>query len=274
MVKDEFKPGFFKALQVLRDYLPQIVIGGGWVPFIYYHYLLADKSMTPMHTKDIDLLVADSVPVVGGETIDQLLKDAGLSENFRSLHNPPITCYEGQIEGAEVEIEFLTQQRGVGQSAALEVQAGLNAQALRYISILLENPIEVEIDDLLLAPGRPLSVRVPMPGAFIFHKGLVFPRRAENQKRAKDLYYIFDILANCPKLHDRIVAELSMLKGMYPKKWFNAFKANLADYFASVSSDGVELVATQRPADAFPNMDDDQFRQYVLGILQELLLSI
>ena len=36
-MKDEMKTGFFMALWLLRDYLPDIVIGGGWVSMIYYH---------------------------------------------------------------------------------------------------------------------------------------------------------------------------------------------------------------------------------------------
>ena len=203
--------------------------------------------------------------------MNQLLEGAGLSADFRSLHNPPIIAYEGQIDGHEVEIEFLTHQKGSGRSAALEIQAGLHAQVLRYISILFENPMDVEIDDLLTATGHPLKVRVPIPGAYIFHKGLVFPRRDESQKSAKDLYYIFDILANCPQLHERIAAELSMLNSRYPKSWFKKFQANLTDYFATVSSDGVELAASQRPADAFADLDKAQFKQYLLGIFQELL---
>ena len=27
---------FLKTLRILKDYLPVIVIGGGWVPFIYH----------------------------------------------------------------------------------------------------------------------------------------------------------------------------------------------------------------------------------------------
>ena len=54
---EDFKAGFLKTLWILRDYLSVIVIGGGWVPLLYYHYLLADKSREPMRTRDIDLLV-------------------------------------------------------------------------------------------------------------------------------------------------------------------------------------------------------------------------
>jgi len=61
---ENFKTGFLKALCSIRDYLPEIVIGGGWVPLIYYHYLLGDKSKDSIRTIDIDLMVKDKFPVI------------------------------------------------------------------------------------------------------------------------------------------------------------------------------------------------------------------
>ncbi len=75
---DKFKFGFFKTLVIIREYLPQIVIGGGWVPLIYYHYLVGDKTKNPIRTMDIDLYVKKNVPVIGSRTLDQLLTEAGL----------------------------------------------------------------------------------------------------------------------------------------------------------------------------------------------------
>lgn len=39
-----FKTGLFRTLWIIRDYLPEVVVGGGWVLLIYYHYVLGDKS--------------------------------------------------------------------------------------------------------------------------------------------------------------------------------------------------------------------------------------
>jgi hypothetical protein len=108
----DFKAGFLKTLWILRDFLPVIVIGGGWVPLLYYHYLLADKSREPIRTRDIDFLVDIQVPVVGEKTVDRLLLEAGFESAFRSTDNPPVIHYEGTIDGEGIEIEFLTDQRG------------------------------------------------------------------------------------------------------------------------------------------------------------------
>ena len=271
---ENFKAGFLKTLWIIRAYLSEIVIGGGWVPLIYYHYLLADKSREPIRTRDIDLMVKLKLPVIGSKTVDQLLVEAGFRPNFKSRDTPPVICYEGNIDGHEVEIEFLTDQKGAKEDAVIEVQKGLSAQSLRFISIPLTNVIEVEIDDIPVGDGSStLKVKIPSPGAYIFHKGLVFPRRGRQQKKAKDLYYIFDILANCLELRERIINELRELKKGYTP-WFRRFNKNLEVNFSNITSDGVKLVFSQRPASAFPNLNDEQFKQYVLAIFTEFTEEI
>ena len=119
---EDFKAGFLKTLWILRDYLSVIVIGGGWAPLLYYHYLLADKSREPIRTRDIDLLVDIQVPLVGDKSVDRLLLEAGLKPTFKSSDTPPVIHYEGIIDGEEVEIEFLTDQRGARDDVVIEVQ--------------------------------------------------------------------------------------------------------------------------------------------------------
>ncbi len=271
MVKS-FKKGFFKTLLILKDYLGDIVIAGGWVPLIYYHYLLHDKEREPLRTKDIDLVVPERLRKKG-RTVNELLKEAGFKPVFKSMDTPPFISYQADITGIEVEIEFLTDQRGRKESAVIEVQTGLHAQSLRYIYLLLKNTLLVEIDDFPLEKDTLLKVKVPTPGAFIFHKGLIFPRRTRNRKRAKDLYYIFDILANCPELGEQIIDALSKLKKIHIS-WFKRFLKNLKEYFPGITPKGVYLIYTQRPEGAFPNLDDAQFNQYVLEIFQRFISQL
>jgi hypothetical protein len=268
---EDFKSGLLKALWILRDYLSVIVVGGGWVPLLYYHYLVADKSREPVRTKDIDLLVDTHVPVLGGKPVDRLLLEAGLKPVFRSTDTPPVIHYEGTIDGEEVEIEFLTDQRGPKDDVVLEVQKGLHAEALRFTSIPISHTIEVTIDDFQIdGEYHPFTVKVPSPEAYIFHKGLIFERRTDRQKKAKDLYYIFDILANCPELRERIIEGLRRFEKEYPS-WFASFIRNLQKSFSDLSADSILMIASQRQAGAFPKLTDEQFRHYVLGIFQELM---
>jgi hypothetical protein len=271
---EDFKAGFLKTLWILRDYLTLIVIGGGWVPLLYYHYLLADKSKEPIRTKDIDILVDVDLPLIGAKTVDQLLLEAGFKSTFKSLDIPPVIHYEGTVDGHEVELEFLTDQKGAKEDTVIEVQKGLHAEALRFISIPIKHVIELTIDDFQIGTEyRSLKVKVPSPEAFIFHKGLIFERRKDKQKKAKDLYYIFDILANCPMLRTRIIKGLKKFKKDYPS-WFSGFLKNLENNFFDLTSDGILMVFSQRPFGAFSELTTEQFKQYIFGMFQELIGEI
>jgi hypothetical protein len=268
---DITKLAFLKAIWVLREYLSDIVIGGGWAPLIYCHYLLGDKTKNPIRTFDIDLMVKTSVPVKGDKTVDRLLTEAGLAATFKSTDTPPIIHYEGSIEGCDIEIEFLTDQKGSKPDVAIEVQKGLHAEALRYVSIATDNAIAVTVDDFKNQEMEErFQVKVPSSQAYIFHKGLVFEKRREESKKAKDLYYIFEVLTNCNTIEEKILSGLVELKGNYPA-WFNKFRKNLSFNFADSSSDGVLMVASQRPAYMLPELKEDQFKQYVFGTFKKLV---
>ena len=269
---DDFARGLLKTLTVLRPYLPQIVIGGGWAPFLYYRYLAKNRELTPVLTRDIDFMVGHQVPIVGSQTIDEILtKEAKLTTAFKNLDNPAVIHYEGTIEGVEVEIEFLTDQTGSQEERVLVVQKGLHAEALRYVSIIVENTLQLEIDDAESAQGdRPLIVQVPKPGAYIFQKGLSFPARRDKQKASKDLYYIFDILVKIPNEYIFEGGGFEVLSGKHPV-WFNHFISNLSSQFESADDEGPIRIVEQRPADAFPDLGDDQLRHFAYGTMVQFI---
>ena len=274
---EDFTRGLFNTLSVLRPYHQQIVIGGGWAPFLYYRYLARNREHSPVLTRDIDLMVGHQVPIVGTKTIDEILiKEAKLTTAFKSLDNPAVIHYEGTIDGVEVEIEFLTDQSGSQEEKVLVVQKGLHAEALRYVSIIVENTLLLEIDDAEPAQGEgPLIVQVPTPAAYIFQKGLAFPDRLrrDRQKASKDLYYIFDILAGIPDEVTMIGRGFGELSGKHPA-WFKQFGKILSPQFESPEAEGPLRIVEQRPADAFPGLDDDQLRNFAHGTMERFIRHI
>lgn len=273
-MNDLFVTGFLKTLRILKDYLSVIVIGGGWAPFIYYRYLLGDKAHEPIHTRDIDFMVQAQVPIIGSKTVDQLLIESGFEAIFKSRNIPPLIHYEGNIDGLDVEIEFLTEQTGSSPDLVLKVQNGLHAEALRFISIVIENVIEVTIDDAVSVGNlSSLKVKVPTPSAYLFHKGLVFTRRRDREKRAKDLYYIFDIITGYSRIKPNIMDDFQDLSQKYPA-WYQTFIKNLSLYFESINSKGVLWVAEQRPSADFPGLNKDQFRNFVFATFEEFIKDL
>lgn len=270
-MNDRLARGLFKTLGVLREYLPEIVVGGGWVPFLYHRYLFQDCKRDPLFTRDIDLMVRPKVPVIGHKTIDKVLADAGLETVFKSANDPPLIHYEGLLDGVDVEIEFLTDLTGSETELVKKVQPDLHAEALRYISLVVENVTELTIGDVPeVEDTNPMFVRVPTPAAYIFHKGLVYQRRRDLPKKYKDLYYIFDILTGCGDLKAAIIEDLDRLSEKY-RGWFRRFLKNLEADFTGPESDAVLGVVGQRPPDAFDGLDDDQFRNFAFVTFMETI---
>ncbi len=102
----EFKESLFYALWLLHDYLPDIVLCGGWVPFIYREYIVKKKPRPPLRTKDIDLATPGKLEVKGNRSIDQILEDAKfevvqIDTSFHMSHFgkyiPPVTKFRQRI---------------------------------------------------------------------------------------------------------------------------------------------------------------------------------
>jgi nucleotidyltransferase-like protein len=271
---DSFSIGFLRTLWILRDYLHEIIVGGGWAPFLYYRYLLQNRVYEPVRTLDIDFMVKKEVPVIGSKTVDQLLIGAGFEAKFKSRDNPALIHYEGIIEDVEVQIEFLTDQIGSNSEIVLKVQQDLHAEALRFISIIVDNVIEVTIDEpLVMQDPSCLKVKVPTPAAYIFNKGLIFNRRNSAVKKAKDLYYIFDILTGCSDLRTTIMSDFKEFAKTY-SPWFKTFLKNLTAFFETPDSEGILLVLEQRPATAFTELDDNQLKHYIYGTFKEVIQEL
>jgi hypothetical protein len=145
-------------------------------------------------------------------------------------------------------IEFLAPLTGRRQQATIQIQDGVTAQALRYLNILLENTFEVRVSaEAAASPVGELTVRIPIPGAYVFHRGLIHPG-GTSRRRGKDLYYIFETWASLPVLRDRIPTEIAQIRAQYPLTWYLRFRSNLENLFSSPAAEGVLLVFEQYEA--------------------------
>ncbi|HZD60036.1 MAG TPA: GSU2403 family nucleotidyltransferase fold protein [Anaerolineae bacterium] len=274
-MSDELRPAFNRLVYELRGYLPNIVVAGGWAPYLYHRYLFSQEGNEPIKTEDIDIVVPERLQISGGKTIDAVLSALGFKPIPSSPDSPLMTAYEGEIDGIELQLEFLTHLRGSREDIAVLVQSGLSAQALRYTSILHENQTAVTINDFLIDGALvDLRVNVPTPAAFVYNKGLVFPRRNSVHKRAKDLYYIFDILSfDYSNSRIDVASEVTALASSYPDNWLKTLKGNLSKYFSS-SHQGTDLVLSQKPIWAYTEMNDEQFKVFVGSIFNEFIKSL
>ena len=164
-----------RGLSAIEPYLDEVVIAGGWVPHIYELLYDATKAGRSPRTRDIDLAVPRSV-AVKGQSINQLLTAADFHCQFSSVSTPPVTKYVA-TDDQDVEIEFITDAPGASE-AVVAVQSDLTAQELHYVGLLLQDPWTVDLKDMT-GGAVTYSIRVPTPGAFVFHKSLVFKKRRD-----------------------------------------------------------------------------------------------
>jgi hypothetical protein len=107
-----------KAIEVLAPYLDEIVIVGGWVPFLYNRYGQMPSAHPLLRTMDIDVVVPRRVKERGRPTIDELLLRAGYEARIYGS-DVPVVKYE--LTSPVTEIEFLTPEIGKPGKAVFTV---------------------------------------------------------------------------------------------------------------------------------------------------------
>jgi hypothetical protein len=172
----------FTTLDTLKPYLEEIVIVGGWVPFLYRRYGNMPARHPSVRTTDIDIAVPLQVPDKDRPTVDNLLSEAGYIAQIFGSYGGTVKY---QLATPPTEIEFITPEIGRPGEPSILVQNGLRAQALRYVEILLENTRQIALNDSISGVNVSSLIRVPSPAAFIFQKALALPQR--RSKAAKDL---------------------------------------------------------------------------------------
>ncbi|MGD0855741.1 MAG: GSU2403 family nucleotidyltransferase fold protein [Dehalococcoidia bacterium] len=192
-----------KTLDTLKPYLNDIVIVGGWVPFLYRKYGAIPSRHPAVRTVDIDIAVHHQVPDKGRTTIDELLTKAGYTTRMYGSNSGAVK-YE--LDTPPTEIEFITPEIGKSREESITVQSGLIAQALRYLDIPLNNFRQIMINEHQSGLIFSATVKIPTLAAFVFQKSLIAPLRRNNYKEAKDLYYIFDLLDSTEDSRSQIPA--------------------------------------------------------------------
>lgn len=261
-----------RTIDVLAPYLDEIVIVGGWVPFLYKTYGQMPSPHPLLRTMDIDVVVPRHVEEHGRPTIDEMLSRAGYKAR---IYGSDVSVVKYELTFPATEIEFLTPEIGKSGKAVLAVQRGLWAQALRYLEILLENTERIKISDTIEGADIDLVVTVPSPSAFIFQKGLTLSpgSRRPAAKIDKDLYYIFGFVDSPKQLGDSIPVEINSLRSRYHTRWFSNFVRNLNHYFPESGAEGPARVANlytgPMSSATFQNYAHRTFRDFIRA-LQEI----
>jgi hypothetical protein len=193
----EDSDSFARLIDALRPWLSQLVIVGGWAHRLHRLHPLANAlKYQPLRTRDAD--IAFSVNATLDGDLRAALRDADFNERLSREHTPPVTQYRLGDEDEGFYAEFLTPLRGDGlrrdgQDDVTMAKAGITAQRLRYLELLLLAPWSVEVGPAIGVPVvSNVALLVPNPVSFIVQKLLIHKQRKE--KKPQDVLYIHDTL--------------------------------------------------------------------------------
>lgn len=192
------RDAFARLIDALRPWLAYIVVVGGWAHQLHrVHPRARQPSHQALRTRDADVALSAAPPVAGD--IAAALEAADFTKDIRGEYTPPLTQYRLGGVDAGFYVEFLTALRGDGLTRARErdatvAWAGVTAQRLRYVELLIVNPWSVRLDETVGFPlARPADVLIPNPVSFIAQKLLIHARRLPD-KQPQDILYIHDTL--------------------------------------------------------------------------------
>lgn len=241
-------PQLLGTLAALGEYLEDIVLAGGWVPHLYREIWTPESPVLGRRTRHVDAAVRGRLPVRQGSRLDLLLAAEGYAQRLAGPSGLAAQIYESPPNSNLLPIEFLAPLTGPREQATAEIEEGVTAQALRYLNILLDNIFDVHLSGQALPrPSVELTVRIPTPGAYILHRGLIHARGGSS-RRGKDLYYIYETWASLRDRRDVIVTEIDQIRANYPRRWYSRFRSNLGALFSSSVAEGVLLVFEQYDA--------------------------
>lgn len=244
--------GFIHVLKTLSPRLDEVVLTGGWAWYLYRKYLTQKSEFPGTFTRDVDVAVPRRLPS-SRSNLDALLAAASFEREMFGEKRPPVTRHSWPTAAhPEAIVEFLTPARGSGAEATLGVD-GIVAQQLRFLDLLLEDPLRLDLDERAGKERFAGTVRVPQVGLFVLQKALTFQRRRERLKRYKDLAYLFDLTDESRGLQETIrhdIQRYSRKHGL-PAATDKAMKG-LLDECGSPDAGGVARVIEQTLASEVP----------------------
>jgi len=184
--------------QALSPWRSHLVFIGGWAHRIHRFDPRANKlEYQPVFTRDTDLAFANRAPIEGD--VKAALIQHGFKEQLTGEHKPPVAHYTLGDEHGGFYAEFLTpligsaHKRG-GEQDATMVKAGISAQKIRHLDILLVDPWVITLASQIGVPlPSSMDVQVANPLCFMVQKFLIQKYRPA-AKQAQDLLYIFDTI--------------------------------------------------------------------------------
>ena len=176
-----------KVIDDLSDFLPHLILVGGWIPFVYAKYVWNKSPGLAVGTTDIDFGVVKK-EYLGKQTIAARVQKLGYGEHHVSMDRlyPFVPIAKGNDGSEQADVEFLTDLKGLKGIQETLLGKEIKINEIKHFELLFESIQNVNV-------GRHM-VQIPSESMFIFHKCLTFALRGNKPKFRKDLYYVYYML--------------------------------------------------------------------------------
>ena len=230
---------FFSVLEDISDYLPDLTLVGGWMPYVYSNYLWKTAVRNAVTTVDIDFGVDQSVSKDYSKTIFETLSSLNYSERHLKMDRMfPVVLYK-----EKVPVEFITYPSVDIKAIEKMVGQQMQINKIEKFDFLLQHRMSIGIQ----VKKKNYLLNCPKPSAFLYHKGATFIDRENKEKQAKDLYYMYFVLRYAPNV-DEILKEVLQYK---KKGYLPSVTDNINKFFERVSSQGCLLIEQENGTDEY-----------------------
>lgn len=233
---------FFSVLEDLKDYLSDLTLVGGWMPYVYSRFLWSNVTEKPVTTVDIDFGFGEVATKVYPKTIFEKLSSLDYKERHPRMDRIyPVVLYKK----GKVPIDFIAPRVVAQELIEKFIGRQINVNKIDKFDFLLKHRIRMMLKDK--RHKETYRIYCPKPSAFLYHKGETFIDRENEQKQAKDLHYMYFILRYAPNT-DTIFKDI---RGYQKEKHFRNISKNLDRYFKRVSSRGCLMVEGENGPDEY-----------------------
>lgn len=156
-----------KVINDLADFLPYLVLVGGWIPYIYAKYVWKDVPNLAVTTTDIDFGIGNK-KYKGKESIASCISRLGYGEHHVSMDRliPFVVVAKDATGDIKAEVEFISDPKGSKDIRERMVGREIKVNEIANFNILLETVRIVTVESR--------RVQVPTEPMFVFHKLLTF----------------------------------------------------------------------------------------------------
>lgn len=228
---------FLRVVRALGPYLDQLVFVGAWSHrLLQFHNLATAPSFTPLMTEDADVATPERLQA-RSTSLDTALAAGGFKARL-SGDQLPVTKYYPDGDENGLYVEFIAPLRGSGYTRKgdpddILAVAGITAQKLRYVELLLFEPWRLHLSEQqgFNVGSDEAVIQVANPASYLAQKVLTLNRRPNGAKRPKDALYIHDTLAMFGNEFDALREQGARVLQLLPPKTQREFQELRAALF-------------------------------------------